>query len=1321
MKKKQVTAMLLSGILLCLQCTPAAAGNGMPGMPGMSGNAPQRGFQARAAGTASPSDALDKSDDEDEWFPPDGDLEYDLEGTQEATPSDAELEDMASPSDAEEEDSFFYRTEVDGTVVTIEAEPGILPEGTTVEIARIEETEDVPIRTLVEDSQAFAGKQIERVEAFDISLWYEGEEIEPEFGTVTVTFQAVAMAERDGLDKEVFHVEADTQEVKLVEDTEQQDDCVVFQAEHFSVYGFVLMAAEQGAWDIAKQMDLYPVKDSTGGSSSLSEQEDRIHILLFGRAGSCANTMKTANGLDNLMTDQAAERVSIHLLDIDNPREYVEIAAEQAEWNYVTTCSKLDNTEVDVKYYQNYMQQLLRQELPENQGLVMLPVTFIFDSNQNLTFVRQGLVDQASLAGELLDIDSSLVLNQYISAEQIYQVNEKLFSENKSNVEALKYYASFNAEKYPNVAQKAEEITAGCSTDSEKLRAIYEWVAENVCYDRDSFHNGTSGYTDPDQILTMSPMRCVCQGYANLIRDLCRAVGIPCREVNGYALGVGAESYWTAGILNGNETNHAWNEAYINEQWNILDATWDSQNVYENSHASYENMTDTYFGISLHELSRDHKIVSYEEADFSDITNLRVTKQEGEVRLEWDVESSLGNRGSVIVYKKNAAGEYEKLYEGPKRSYTDSSVSPGETCYYKVAYVADNGYESAGQEIQVLVQRTDAEISIPSSESLYIGQKKKLEVTFTNYEGARPEVVWSSDDDRTVTVDAAGNITGVAYGWAYITARCGTKSSRCWVQVLNLKEVANVRVTDNYAGYIRLQWDAQECTSVVERTNQQSGEAEILGETRDGVYEDKTAVAGVAYLYHIYNQSGSTMTEGIRLEVPASSSAVRLPEHMALKTGTKRLITPEYTGFGETLPTVSWSSSNPDVAVVDGQGNVSAVSEGMAEIVLKVGAGNYQSVTSVYCASGAYKDECTSTELEVIKLVNKERMANGLKPVSLTAQMQQAAHIRKAEVKAFYSHTRPDGTSCFTVLDELGIYSFGAGENIAYGYGSPASVMDAWMNSSGHRANILNSGFSHMGAGEVNNSWIQMFIGCSGKEAYTLLVPDGTLTVRKGTAVENLGVVVVSYCDNMGIGYIPLAEAMCDGYNANTIGEQLVTVSFGDFSETFRVTVEKGSSGSSGGGGGSSSGGGGGGGGGSSSGGSAGVVGGSAAVGPGIGGAAPAVNQVDTLPEYVMSGTWESTVLGWRLKKPDNTYAANQWAQLDGRWYLLGADGYMRTGWQMVHNVWYFMNVDGSMAVGWVLDKEKWYYLNPNGAMATGNIQVDGITYLLGADGAWVQ
>ena len=115
----------------------------------------------------------------------------------------------------------------------------------------------------------------------------------------------------------------------------------------------------------------------------------------------------------------------------------------------------------------------------------------------------------------------------------------------------------------------------------------------------------------------------------------------------------------------------------------------------------------------------------------------------------------------------------------------------------------------------------------------------------------------------------------------------------------------------------------------------------------------------------------------------------------------------------------------------------------------------------------------------VLNLVNKYRKQNGLASVKLDSVLSGAASTRAKEIVNFFSHTRPNGSSCFTVLSENGISYNGAGENIAYGQSSPDEVMTAWMNSAGHRANILNASFTRLGVGVYESGgtlyWTQLF------------------------------------------------------------------------------------------------------------------------------------------------------------------------------------------------------------------------------------------------------
>lgn len=117
----------------------------------------------------------------------------------------------------------------------------------------------------------------------------------------------------------------------------------------------------------------------------------------------------------------------------------------------------------------------------------------------------------------------------------------------------------------------------------------------------------------------------------------------------------------------------------------------------------------------------------------------------------------------------------------------------------------------------------------------------------------------------------------------------------------------------------------------------------------------------------------------------------------------------------------------------------------------------------------------------LLGLVNKERTAAGLDALTLDSSICKAATTRATEIQTTFDHIRPDGSSCFTVLDPYGFaYSY-AGENIAAGQTTPAAVMNSWMNSLGHKANILNKNFKKMGIGVVTSTdiyhyyWVQMF------------------------------------------------------------------------------------------------------------------------------------------------------------------------------------------------------------------------------------------------------
>ena len=126
-------------------------------------------------------------------------------------------------------------------------------------------------------------------------------------------------------------------------------------------------------------------------------------------------------------------------------------------------------------------------------------------------------------------------------------------------------------------------------------------------------------------------------------------------------------------------------------------------------------------------------------------------------------------------------------------------------------------------------------------------------------------------------------------------------------------------------------------------------------------------------------------------------------------------------------------------------------------------------------------DTVLSYENEVIRLVNEIRAQNGLKPLTANWELSRIARYKSEDLSnnRYFSHTSPTYGTPFQMIKAFGLSYRSAGENIAYGYGTPAAVVNGWMNSSGHRANILNASYTQIGVGYCasGNYWTQMFIG----------------------------------------------------------------------------------------------------------------------------------------------------------------------------------------------------------------------------------------------------
>ena len=122
----------------------------------------------------------------------------------------------------------------------------------------------------------------------------------------------------------------------------------------------------------------------------------------------------------------------------------------------------------------------------------------------------------------------------------------------------------------------------------------------------------------------------------------------------------------------------------------------------------------------------------------------------------------------------------------------------------------------------------------------------------------------------------------------------------------------------------------------------------------------------------------------------------------------------------------------------------------------------------------------SSYEAEVIRRVNEIRTQNGLKELQTDWQLSRVARYKSEDMKKnnYFSHTSPTYGSPFDMMKKFGISYRSAGENIAKGQKTPQAVVNAWMNSAGHRENILKASYTHIGVGYVasGNYWTQMFI-----------------------------------------------------------------------------------------------------------------------------------------------------------------------------------------------------------------------------------------------------
>ena len=198
----------------------------------------------------------------------------------------------------------------------------------------------------------------------------------------------------------------------------------------------------------------------------------------------------------------------------------------------------------------------------------------------------------------------------YFVPSKMYEHNKKaILARNNANPDQYLVSTDLIQSNHWEIMQYAERITKDSKTDYEKLLAIHDWVASYLHYDFDVYY-GRKPHDSPSATTALQNKRAVCGGYANLTAAFLRSVGIPTRVVSGFLLGRSSAGVWTDNFDLTRQGNHAWNEAYVDGCWIILDVTLASGNEWEFGRKTVSNgiRSHRYFDITPIMFSATHAL-----------------------------------------------------------------------------------------------------------------------------------------------------------------------------------------------------------------------------------------------------------------------------------------------------------------------------------------------------------------------------------------------------------------------------------------------------------------------------------------------------------------------------------------------------------------------------------------------------------------------------------------------------------------------------------------------------------------------------------------
>lgn len=307
-----------------------------------------------------------------------------------------------------------------------------------------------------------------------------------------------------------------------------------------------------------------------------------------------------------------------------------------------------------------------------------------------------------------------------------------------------------------------------------------------------------------------------------------------------------------------------------------------------------------------------------------------------------------------------------------------------------------------------------------SSITLEVGQSTTLKLKGTS--GGK--VTWSMSNKKVAKYSKGGKVTGVSEGTAYIYAKYNGKKYKCKVTVVAASEDNVVNVKKGGSVNVYIYSDVNEVMLECDDSSICSISGGPLSSGKGYYLKIKGKKNGTAS-FKMCDAYDSSVSLEFDIKV-GSYSDEKVSFNLNRKNNSQK--TEIFWGDDDTDSDESSSASDAE----------------------------------------AYIDE-------VIRLINEERAAAGKPALKKNDELCKNAQVRVLEIGSYFSHTRPDGTDCFTAITVP--YGY-AGENIAMGQRTPKEVMECWMNSSGHRKNILSSNYTSVGVGydPSTNCWVQIFI-----------------------------------------------------------------------------------------------------------------------------------------------------------------------------------------------------------------------------------------------------